>query len=77
MPLPLCNQILAKMAEEHSAAGVLSEQLCRQQRTVRSQWLPKDVAAWIVASLRQGFARVTLRRVVAGVTKVPRVGAVA
>jgi len=52
IPLPLFNQILARMAEEHSEAGVLSEQFYRQQRAVWSQWVPADVAARIDASLR-------------------------
>jgi hypothetical protein len=77
VPLSLCKQIFVNMAEEHSAAGVLSERFYRQQRTVRSPWVPKAVAAWIGASLSQGFGRATQRRVVAGVTKVPLVGAVA
>lgn len=51
IPLPLFNRILARMAEEHSEAGVVSEQFYREHRDIWSTWVPADVAARIDAAL--------------------------
>ncbi|MEG7193640.1 ABC transporter substrate-binding protein, partial [Pseudomonas aeruginosa] len=52
IPLPLFNELLADMAQNHREVGEVRAQFLRQHREIWSHWVPAEVAARLDTSLK-------------------------